>query len=512
MFKLYGLFFSLLLLILFGMAGVEGRFSAHAEKSGVESVEPKNGIKLSAARVVNYLLGNNYDVKQALLDYKKTSSNLRRYQGKYDYLLHAGGNYSATESSSDANPRASSKRYSNLSGKVGVSKKFSSGTTLSGEFNSSMPSYEEMKQTGKDLDLYQTGFSIQLSQELMKNSFGVNDRREEQKLFNRKLAERNNIRRRLAGLIVDALIAYWNIAVAEENLTTRKISLNSTANIRSVLRKKIPLGLAEREEVSHWSYKVLDAKNNMDRAEKFLFDSKLAMRRVLNLSSQAKLLMGKTFRKNSPAISLQTALKDAFLNRSELQNKRLELKNVGLDYEIAQNRSLPSLIVKGAYGSTSYDTENLGNTLGEHNPEYSLGFEFTYPLNGRTSEANLRDARIAKRYLVLDLKKVETEIRDDVISKVKQCEVDYNIYVRAKKARSYARNYYNLVYKKFKRGRYSTLELKMALDSYIQSRQVALKSLVDYNISLLRRDLARNVVFKNYGIDIDSVLKSVEEF
>ncbi len=476
-----------------------------------EKADGVNELELSAPKVVRYLLDNNYDVKQALLDYRRTSSQLMRYRGIYDYTVHGSGQYSAIRSSSDANPRVSSKGFSNFSGQAGISKRFSSGTTLSGQVTASMPSYEEMKMTGKDLDLYQTGFSLQITQELMRNSFGVNDRKGEQKLFNKKIAARNGIRRRLAGLIVNALIAYWNIAVAEENLTTQKISLSSTANIKRIVQRKIPLGLAEREEVSDWSYKVLDAQNRKERAEKFLFDSKLAMRRVLNLSPEVKILLGKTFRKNRPAISLERALKDAFLKRSELQNKRLELKNAGLDYAIAENSSLPSLQIKGAYGSTSYDMDNWGKTLGEHNPEYSMGFEFRYPLNGRASLANERDARIAMKYLAIDLKKVESEIRDDIISKVKQCDVDYEIYLRATKARDYAKSYYNLVYRKFKRGRFSALELKLALDSYIRSRQFALKSLVDYNISILRRDLARNVVFENYGIDIDSIFKAVEE-
>ena len=63
---------------------------------------------------------------------------------------------------------------------------------------------------------------------------------------------------------------------------------------------------------------------------------------------------------------------------------------------------------------------------------------------------------------------------------------------------------------KFKRGRFTALQLKLALDDYIMSRSNELRSLVGYNIALLRRDLSRNVIFEKYNIPIDSILKRIE--
>jgi hypothetical protein len=97
-----------------------------------------------------------------------------------------------------------------------------------------------------------------------------------------------------------------------------------------------------------------------------------------------------------------------------------------------------------------------------------------------------------------------------VKSIVKECSVNFKVYEQTKKSREFAQNYYYQVYQKFRRGRYSALQLKLALDSFIISRREELKSLVDYNIALLKRDFSRNVIFDNLGIDIDSILKSLE--
>ncbi len=73
----------------------------------------------------------------------------------------------------------------------------------------------------------------------------------------------------------------------------------------------------------------------------------------------------------------------------------------------------------------------------------------------------------------------------------------------------FSKKYYTQVLKKFKQGRYDAIRLKLSLDNYVNLRQQELKALVDYNIVLLRRDLARNVIFEKYNIDINSILDNL---
>ncbi|RPI92044.1 MAG: TolC family protein, partial [Spirochaetales bacterium] len=157
-------------------------------------------------------------------------------------------------------------------------------------------------------------------------------------------------------------------------------------------------------------------------------------------------------------------------------------------------------------GTVDYNADSYGKTFNDVNRQYSAGFEVTYPLGNSEADSRMRNARVSYQKAALDLQKLEKEVRDEVDSAVKQCEVLYRVYVQTREAREYQMNYYNGVLRKFGQGRYSAIQLKLALDGYIQTRQAELKSLVDYNVSLLQRDLARNVIFENYGIDLDSVL------
>jgi len=55
-------------------------------------------------------------------------------------------------------------------------------------------------------------------------------------------------------------------------------------------------------------------------------------------------------------------------------------------------------------------------------------------------------------------------------------------------------------------GRLNSAVVKNALDAMVQSREMELQALVGYNISLLQYDVARNVLFEKYGIDVEKYI------
>jgi hypothetical protein len=50
----------------------------------------------------------------------------------------------------------------------------------------------------------------------------------------------------------------------------------------------------------------------------------------------------------------------------------------------------------------------------------------------------------------------------------------------------------------------------MAMDSFAQAKMLEIQSLIEYNVTLLRRDFSRNTVFENYNIDVDGILKRID--
>lgn len=457
--------------------------------------------------MVEYLLRNNLDVKAALLEYKGTSTPLKDFQSKYDWYLFGSGGHSFFREPNAGQASVFGETTRSSTYAIGTKKQFSSGTSITvsttGEIKKVVGSSFFPADTG-----YKQGLQVELEQELLKNFFGLNDRLMEKKLRNYEKMNKQGVKLKLANLLVQALIGYWNVAVAEQNLATARENHRSTLDIRNLVARKLRLGLAEREEIMDWGSRVLTGRNNVLRAEKMLYDAKMAVLRTLNLDSTLDIELGQTFKTTPPTISLEHAMKDAFIKRVDWNNQRISVKNAELDYRIAYQEKMPSLKLKMGVGSEDYDTDYMGS-YNTFNEKYSVSLEATYPLGNTKANVKLRDARLNLQKVHVAKQSMKMVIRDEIKSLVKQCTVDFNVYQQTKKSREYAQSYYFQVLTKFRRGRYSALQLKLALDQYMAARQSELKSLVDYNVTLIRRDLSRNVIFENFTIEVDQILKRV---
>ncbi len=486
-------------------------------------------LTLNKEVVIKYLINNNYDVKKALLDYQSANSGQRQYEAKYDWNLFGSGGYSYSSTPSVASQQIYGKGTNNINYGVGIQKMFSTGTTLSANFSglyqnknwgnlspSTNPLLASISPSG---DVHQTGISVDVQQELLKNFMGINDRMTVKKLKNVTIMNKQMIKLQLAQLLTNGLIAYWQVAVAEKGLATAKQTLRSTTNIRALIGRKLGLGLAEREDISDWNGKLMQGRNMLLLQEKALLDAKLAVKRTLNIDSKTKIILGDTFYIKAPKVTLDQAMKDAFNNRVDWKNQKLALKNAYFDYKMAFQENLPSLKLKLGVGLKGYRTapDNTAHTFVDWfnfdggNQDYKVSLELSYPLGNTTAEVKIKDARIAIAKQKIQVKMLRDTIRDDVISTVKQCEVTFKVYEQTKLARIYAQNYYFQVYKKFRRGRYSATQLKLAQDAWVQSQQSELQSLVNYNMALIKRDLSRYTIFESFGIDLDKLLKKYEK-
>ena len=466
--------------------------------------------KLKIEEVVDYLFKNNHNVRSLLLSYQGTSSDLLRFRSKYDLNLVASALHSSQKSSLESENYYGQLTANNYS--LVLRKKFSTGTTIEGSlYGLDQERKDPLSTLATSGKKYQSGVKVEVSQEILKNSFGIIDRQNEKQKINEKKMNRLLIREKLAVLLVDAIVGYWNVAIAEKNLVTTKENLESTIDIRNLIIKKRKLGLAEKEDLLDWKRKVRQSQNRHEQAQKILFDARLAVLRVLNLDFKTEFETYSTFKKGAPQIKLDQAYQDAFLKRVDWNNQKIRLENAKINYQVAENSFWPSLKIKAGIGTEDHDFNSYSKTFDDFNREYSVGLEFNYPLENRAGEVFVKDSKLAWQQQVVSLEKLEKSIKNELNSLINRCQVDYKIYRQNKEAKDYAQGYYKQVLAKFKRGRYSAVQLKMALDEYLIAWQTELQSLIDYNVSILKRDLARNVVFDNYNIDIDRILKKIED-
>ena len=479
-----------------------------------EELKKNKKLKLTIEKVVEYLLRNNNDVKRILLEHKGASSELMDFRSKYDTKLYGNTGYAVMDTPNKDNFALYGKTVTTGNAALGIEKQFSTGTTvnlgLTGIYQrmegaAVLPApFGNMNKEG-----YQAGVKIDVRQELLKNFMGFSDRLTERKISNAEKMNKQLTKYKLAGLLVEAIIGYWNVAIAEMNLETWKKNLDNTINIRNLIARNLSLGLSEREDIFDWDGRVLQSRNSYDRSEKFLFDSRLAVYRILDLDSGLDVEIGRIFRTTPPDVEYNQALKNAFLKRIDWNNYLTVVKNAELEYRIAYSELLPSLKLRVSAGNQDYD-KSYAKTYDTFNRDYYAGIELSVPLENTKADVRLRNARLGFQKVTVEQKALEKLIRDEVASLVKDCTVNFKVYEQTKKSREFAQDYYYQVYNKFRRGKYNAVQLKLAQDSLIFAEQEELKNLISYNISLLKRDMSQNVIFEKLGIDIDAILKRLE--
>ncbi len=500
--------------------------AAAADPAGGDAAAGKKRVvkmKLTIPVIIDQLFKSGHGVKRVLIDYKGTDSNLMLLESKYNTYLFGTANYSHAESNNPSEKVFSGDRTDRMVAAVGVQKGFSTGTTLSasvtGMYQNAMGAgitttdptfYYMFKSMGGKL--YRTGINVELTQDLLKNAFGIQDRNLELKLKNYTGMSRTALRMKLSGVVMEAVVAYWNIAISDEVLKTTQMIVKSTGDIRNLIERKLGYGLAEREDSLDWNGKFLMSKNGEENAKKMVYDARLNLLRMINADlGPDDVEIEAQFVTTPPSVTREQAITDAFIKRADWNIQKSMLKNAELEYSMAQNDLDPTLKLKVGAGNVDYSKKSYPDTWNSLKKQFSVGLEMTYPLENTAAKIRMRDARLGLKKEKLNTEQLERQIRDELSSIVRQCEVDYTVYTQTKKSREYTQGYYNQVLAKFGQGRMSSLQLKLALDGFAQARLAELQSLITYNITLLRRDLARNVIFDNFKIDVDSMLKNMEK-
>jgi outer membrane protein TolC len=474
---------------------------------GTKSVPMK--IKLNLHEVIQGVIDRNLDMRKAAVDYDNAGSDLAKFQGQYDTYIFGSASKSYRQMSPE-NPAVEKEayRYEQYGIETGVQKHFSSGTTLQASIASkreAITPYTAMPNI--KLRGYNSEVNIGLSQELLKNAFGVNERRMEESLEMGTEIKQRAARQAVADAVMNSFISYWNVIIASENLKTAQIAYNNTKDIRNLVKRKSAFGISEKEELFDWEGRVLQFKNMQDGAQLGYMNSRLAILRALDLDRNTEIELTQDLNTDPPDVTFEVAIRDAFRNRTDLANLRAALRIAENSLDIAKGKSLPSVTASAGIGYNDYDPDSLSGSFNTYNKQWKVGITVSKAIGGTSEEADMADTKNMLLKRQIELRQLESGIRDEIQLRVAQCETTYNIYKQTAQASEYSRAYYERIYNKFSQGRYETTQLKLAFDNYIMQRNNVLKSLVDYNVALLQLDIARNTVFEKYHIDVKTALE-----
>ena len=474
------------------------------------------GATISIGDAIKMAIKNNYDILSGAYDVAMTDTAYRQLQKKYALHFNADGGYAYSK-----NTPSSAILYGEdsrtIDANVSLSKAFSTGTRITTGLNNQ---YTKITPDSKLASLmsgfsffppeyYMPVFFAGVQQELLKNSFGKNDRLQDKMALNAAKMQKEMILQALSMVVVGVIVDYWNVVIAKTNMDNNSLQLQQTRRLRNIVQRNVNLGLVDSFQVNYYNSLVANSEASFARAKQNYASSLRAFLSAINISNTEILAEKIVLSDKLINLNEEESLKIAFTKRADYQNALLAIDNAKMNLDIVSNSGLPSF-------TASLQVQSLGqeDTLGKayskvggaSYPSVSGRLAFSHALDDSDQKVKERNANFQLKQAEIALEQAKRHIIDDIKNQIDNIEASHTVYKSAKEARIQSETYFNKMVDTLARGRLDSATVKNGLDALIMSRQAEISALIVYNISLFEFLVAKNQLWEKFDIDVEEYI------
>jgi outer membrane protein TolC len=498
-------------------------------KKSVPVEEPKEKISLTLKEAVQKAIENSPDVKNNTYELAKADSGFLKSQSKYSWRLVSGVDSQKSVLPFNRNNIFSGTKSTTDKIYAGVEKIFQTGTYFKVEastvrFDSNAfedPFKNAVSGVGFPLaipPLYTGAITVVLSQDILRNSFGVQDRNIQAILEQQSEIAKLDLSYKISNLIVETMVSYWSYQVSDSSLKTYNQLMNNTKNIRNLTIQKTGLGLSENFEINQWNALLSQTESQLEKTKLEREEAKRKLIRILNLPQDSELGEITDLKTELPTgMDYEKDLEYAFQNRSDWKIVNIRKDIANRSEQNANDNALPSVkvnLVGSSKGQTlvspqSNFTDTEYGVLSRKYFEATANIKVTYPIGDQGVKADIRDAKISQMQVKIQEDDLRREIMDDVRIKHDTVIISHKILQNAIKTKKQSEAYYAGLYNSFARGRFNAVAVKNALDTLVQNQLQEIQAKINFNIDLLRYEIAKNSLLQTYDVDVEKILPKI---
>lgn len=486
-------------------------------------------VKLSLEDAVKNVLENNLTVKNAKYEIAKSDS--LTIKNTSQFVWKAYGDITVFKNVQPLNNTTilAGTKISQDKIAAGLEKQFRTGTFLNLEasstrFDSSafegdiallFPTFSRLAIK----PIYTGAFTIKLTQEVWKYSFGKVEKNTEKILKTKAVIERDQLVFLLSNLVTKTLVDYWALSIQESAVSTFEKLLKNAKFVRDTTLRKTNLGLSEPFEVNLWNSVVKNLESQLEKSKTEREIAGRNLKRILSVDPSVEVSGLTDLNESLPTnLDFQKDFQYALDHRIDLKNLRRNLEVAKLSLDNSEEEDKPSIKVSAIYSSraqTLYSPQEnflLNNMYGIATfkyPETRGELSLSYPLWDEGIKATIKESRVNIEQIKEKEAALVKEIEEEVKNRLDAIKVSHTNLVLAKSNLEEVQKYYKGITEKFSQGRYTAQNLKTALDTLAQAELTVVQNRVTFNINLIRYELVKNSLFENYGIDSQAIVEEI---
>lgn len=380
---------------------------------------------------------------------------------------------------------------------------------------------------------------LTLNQPLLKN-FGITATKREIYIATNNLKiSKHQYKENIINLVYQVEEAYWNLVFAYQNLEATKMALQRANDLLRQNEIKVKVGSAAPIEILTAKAEVARNESLVIQAEKTIQTAEQNLKRILNMSKEIYTLIPSDKPEVKKIdIDFNTFLLEGLNNRPDMERAKLDLANFKIRVKYARNQLLPDLQLTANYyttgrGGTRYvyldnwqpyhpgfDPDlhieeiiktNLGDSIGQafsnKYKNFDIRLSLQLPIIFSREKAELAQAKINLRRSLLSLKNVENTIHSEVREVIKEVEANAKLVEADRIALELQGQRLRAEEKRLNVGLSTNFIVLDYQRQYANAETQALRSVIDYNMTLakINRTLARTL--KVYDIKFKDLLK-----
>lgn len=306
--------------------------------------------------------------------------------------------------------------------------------------------------------------------------------------------------------------AYWNLVGAREQLGVARQSLDLARELHERNRVQVEVGTLAPLELVQSEAAIATNEEDIIRTTSNVGDAEDELRRLLNLPA-GPLWETPITPTTDPDIqerlnpNLEQSILTAYAERPELRSLELQLAQSRFDADFARGQLKPDLGLRIDYSFDGIDLENVGGAysslFGLDFPFWSVGLQFTYPLQNRA-------ARAASARANLDVERIRTLFEDqrsvistEVRRAVRAVETAAQQIEAARASRQFQEKNLEAQQKRYENGMSTSFEITQVQEDLALARSREVTARINYRTALTEYYRATGRLLDQEGVAIE---------
>ena len=418
---------------------------------------------------------------------------------------------------------------------VGYAQAFSTGTSISAEFNNSRQTTNSpfFNLSPVLSSMYRFSFQQQL---LAGFGFGPNLRYLRIANNNKKISD-IAFKDQVIATVTQIENIYWDLVDAYQQAQVNEQSLTFAQQSLDNAKKQLQLESVPAMDVMRAEAEVSKRDQDLTVARTSLQLQELLMKNALTRSLDDPLVESVPVVPTDQLQSIQTAstepvqdlIVEALHDRPELSESDIDLVNRQISNKAARNALLPSLSLVGFYGGSGLagplnpiynipgvpNVSNvptdfsgaLGNAFNNSSPDYYIGFNLNIPIRNRVAKSDQYRSELEYRQAQLRREQLRKQIRIEVRNAQYALEQTASRVDSARKARDLAQRTFEITKKEQSLGAGSTFQTMTAQRDLALAELDLVTAMTVYEKARVELDRATGSTLEHNGIEIQDALR-----